>query len=229
MRLLSSGFPLGTVVPFGGLPVPLFPSVLPPGTVVAAGGPSVPFGRSGWKQNASTWNSDIGNGRFCCRPPFQVKGRGRSRLIIAFHASHLARSSPLGDRRCRLAVPGGSKLLPPGTLTGGKDVSVATLRSRGKVGVGTVYSFPSRLSTGHGRRRWGTAGAVWPFRVEAKCLHLELRPGEWTFLLPPSVLGGVPWLRPLPVCPSPGGVPWLRSLPVSPSPGGVAEVDSQCK
>ena len=69
-------------------------------------------------------------------------------------------------------------------------------------------------STWHGRRRRGAAGAVWPFRVEAKCLHLELRHREWTFLWPPSV---------------PGGVPWFRSLPVFPSPGGVAEVDSQCK
>ena len=101
----------------------------PPGTDVAAGGPPEPIGRSGWRQNASTWNSDIGNGRFCCHPPFQVKGRGRNRLIIALPAFHWARSSPLGDRRCRcsflsfhrarsspleacrchLAVPGGSK------------------------------------------------------------------------------------------------------------------------
>ena len=81
----------------------------PPGTVVAAGGPSVPIGRSGWKQIASTWNSDIGNGRFCGHPPFPVEGRGQSRLIIAFPAFHRARSSPLEDCRCRLAVPGGSK------------------------------------------------------------------------------------------------------------------------
>ena len=60
------------------------------------------------------------------------------------------------------------------------------------------------LPTWHGRRRWGTAGAVWPFRVEAKCLHLELRHREWTFLLPTSVPGGVPWFRSLPVFPSPG-------------------------
>ena len=46
------------------------------GTVVAVGGLPVPFGRSGWKQIASTWNSDIGNGRFCCRPPFQVACHG---------------------------------------------------------------------------------------------------------------------------------------------------------
>ena len=102
----------------------------PPGTVVAAGGPSVPFSRSRWKQNASTWNSDIGNGRFCCRPPFQVKGQGQSRLIIALPAFHWARSSPLGDCRCCLAVPGGSKMPPPGTPTSGMDVSVADLRSR---------------------------------------------------------------------------------------------------
>ena len=144
------GFPPGTVVAAGGPPVPLFLFVLPPGTVVAAGGPPVPFGRSGWKQTASTWNSDIGNGRFCGHPPFQVKGHGQSRLIISFPAFHWARSSPwedcrclcsflsfhrarsspLGDRRCRLAVPGGGKMPPPGTPTSGMDVSVATLRSR---------------------------------------------------------------------------------------------------
>ena len=98
-----------------------FPGFLP-GTVVAAGGPPVPFGRSRWKQLASTWNSDRGNGRFCCRLPFQVKGRSQSRLIIPFQAFHWARSSPLGDRRFD-----------------------------------------------------------WPFQVEAKYLHLELRPGNGRF------------------------------------------------
>ena len=134
---------------FGHLGFPGFPG-FPPGTVVAGGGLPVPIGCSRWKQDASTWNSDVGNGRFCCHPPFQVKGRGRSRLIIPFQAFHRARSSPLedrrslcsflsfhrarssplGNRRCRLAVPGGSKQPPPGTPTEGMDVSVATLRSR---------------------------------------------------------------------------------------------------
>ena len=123
-------FPLGTVVAVGGLPVRLLSSGFPPGTVLAAGGLPVPFGRSRWKHFAPTWNSDRRNGGFCCRPPFQVKGRGQSRLIIAFPAFHRARSPPLGDRRCRLAVPGGSKMPPPGTPTSGMDVSVATLRSK---------------------------------------------------------------------------------------------------
>ena len=144
------GFPPGTVVATGGPSEPLFLSVLPPGTVVAGGGLPVPFCRSRWKRIASTWNSDRGNGRFCGHPSFQVKGRGQSRLIIVFPAFllarslpledrrslcsflsfHRARSSPLGNRRCRLAVPGGSKQPPPGTPTGGMDVSVAALRSR---------------------------------------------------------------------------------------------------
>ena len=145
------GFPPGTVVAVGGLPVRLLSSGFPPGTVLAAGGLPVPFGRSRWKQIASTWNSDIENGRFCCHPPFQVKGQGQSRLIIVFPAFLLARSSPLEDRRCRFG------------------------------------SFCP--STGHGRRRWRSAGAVWPFRVEANSLHLELRHREWTFLLPPFVPG----------------------------------------
>ena len=143
-------FPSGTDILFGGLPVPFPFSAPPPGTVVAVGGLPVPFGRSRWKHFAPTWNSDRRNGRFCGHPPFQVKGRGRNRLIIAFPAFHQARSSPLGDRRCRcsflsfhrarssplegcrcrLAVPGGSKMPPPGTPTSGMDVSVADFRSR---------------------------------------------------------------------------------------------------
>lgn len=123
------GFPPGTVVAAGGPSEPLFLFVISSGTYVAAGGLPEPFGRSRWKQTASTWNSDVGNGRFCGHPPFQVKGRGQSRLIISFPAFHQARSlplegcrclcsflsfhwarsSPLWDCRCRLAVPGGSK------------------------------------------------------------------------------------------------------------------------
>ena len=152
------GFPPGTVVAFGGLPVRLFPSVLPPGTVVAAGGPSVPIGRSGWKQIASTWNSDIGNGRFCGHPPFPVEGRGKELSILVLLVFPSGTDILFGG----LPVPFPFSAPPPGTVVavGGLPVPfgrsrwkhfaptwnsdrrngrfVATLRSRWKVRAGAV-------------------------------------------------------------------------------------------
>ena len=130
------GFPPGTVVAAGGPSEPLFLSVLPPGTVVAMGGLSEPIGRSGWKQNASTWNSDRGNGHFCCRPPFQVKGRGKELSILVLLVFPSGTDILFGG----LPVPFPFSAPPPGTVVAARGSPVPFGRSRWKLFASTWNS-----------------------------------------------------------------------------------------